>query len=394
MTKRFIGKLAAAVITACTVVLMSGSMAKAEQSIAVTGNDNNTYYCTDGKLNADYNGMATDANGKKYWFDYGVMAQDKQVYDFDSDAWYWFDADGTMAVDKDVYIPLSNEDRSQGKWVRYDENGGMVKGEDYRYGGWYWFDPITGEMIKGFVNIPDGTEYGKWVYYDMITGQMHHGESYIDGGWYRFDDWTGKMVHGEYCTSDGKWYMYDNITGIMQYGSVYNNDNWYYYDETTGIMQKGTVYHDDDWHYYDELTGILIATGKDAEPDEGYFINMAKECLELQNEIRIEAGVEPLAWDDALYQDICIRGPEIVESFSHTRPNGSSCFSVVTLSYSTLGENIAAGYYTPEAVTTGWYNSTGHRNNMLNSSYTSAAVVCYKVKGSTYTWYWVTMFRG
>lgn len=394
MKRRFIGKMAAAVLAVCGIILIQGATVQAQQGITVVGNDNNTYYCTNGKLNTDYNGMATDLNGKKYWFDYGVMAQDKQVYDFDSEAWYWFDADGTMAVDKDVYIPLSNEDREHGKWVRYDKNGGMVKGEDYRYGGWYYFDNITGEMIKGFTNIPDGTDNGKWVYYDIINGQMHHGESCIDGGWYRFDDITGKMVHGEYCTYDGKWYLYDNITGIMQKGNIYNNGNMYYYDEVTGIMQKGTVYHDGEWHYYDELTGILIVSGDDAAPDEGYFINMAKECLDLQNQVRAEAGVAALAWDEELYQDIKIRGPEIAESFSHTRPNGSSCFSVVTLQYRTLGENIAAGYYSAEAVTNGWYNSQGHRENMLNSSFTSAAVVCYKVKGSEYTWYWVTMFRG
>ncbi len=73
----------------------------------------------------------------------------------------------------------------------------MVKGEDYRYGGWYWLDLTTGEMYKGFTNIQEqGNPDGKWVYYDTITGQMHHGESCIDGNWYYFDDYTGK-----------RWYM-------------------------------------------------------------------------------------------------------------------------------------------------------------------------------------------
>ena len=71
-------------------------------------------------------------------------------------------------------------------------------------------------------------------------------------------------------------------------------------------------------HYYDELTGILIASGNDATPDEGYFINMAKDCLDLQNQIRAESGLAALSWDEELYQDIKIRGPEIAEYFSHT----------------------------------------------------------------------------
>jgi len=176
-------------------------------------------------------------NGKRYWYDNGVMARDKEVYDPDSKAWYWFDADGTMAADKDVYIPTS-PDRSTGKWVRYDRDGGMVKGEDYRYGGWYWFDPITGEMQKGFVNIPVvGDPDGKWVYYDDINGQMHHGESCINGNWYYFDDITGKMVHGEY-QRNGNWYYYDSITGIMAHGwTTLPDGSSVYYDEVTGIRR-------------------------------------------------------------------------------------------------------------------------------------------------------------
>lgn len=263
MRKRLMLKLAASAVTVCGLLFFSKTSVFAGDSIAVIGSDNNSYICTGGKLNTDYNGMATDKKGKKYWFDYGVMAQDKQVYDFDTDAWYWFDADGTMAVNKDVYIPLSNEDRSQGKWVRYDENGGMVKGEDFRYGGWYYFDVITGEMIKGFTNIPDETEYGKWVYYDEINGKMHHGNSVIDSKRYHFDEYTGKMTHGEYCDRLGKWYYYDEITGIMHTGEVFRNGNRYYYDETSGQMCKGFAKCGDEWNYYDDITGVYA-------PEENY----------------------------------------------------------------------------------------------------------------------------
>lgn len=78
---------------------------------------------------------------EKYWFDNGIMAAGKEAYDADSDAWYWFDADGTMAKDKDIFIPADEADHGEGtapgKWMRYDGNGGMIKGEDCRYGGWH-----------------------------------------------------------------------------------------------------------------------------------------------------------------------------------------------------------------------------------------------------------------
>lgn len=183
-----------------------------------------------------YNGWYK-LSGEKYWYDNGIMARDKEVYDSETNAWYWFDADGTMARDKDAFIP-TNPERTQGKWVRYNDNGGMIKGEDFRYGGWYWFDPVTGEMIKGFVHIPvDGDAQGKWVYYDDINGQMHHGESLINGNWYYFDEFTGKMAHGE-CFHHDNWYYYDDVTGIMRRGEVVlSNGETAYYDEVTGIRR-------------------------------------------------------------------------------------------------------------------------------------------------------------
>ena len=128
---------------------------------------------------------------------------------------------------------------------------------------------------------------------------------------------------------------------------------------------------------------------------EADFIKkMALESFELQNEYRKAAGVKPLEWNEELYQQVMVRGPEIAQSFSHTRPDGSSCFTAVKVSYSTCGENIAAGYMTAADVTDGWYNSTGHRNNMLSADYTSAAVVCYYSPNSVYGYYWVTVFVG
>ena len=175
-------------------------------------------------------------NGERYWFDHGVMARDKEVYDPQTDAWYWFDEDGTMARDKDVFVP-TNAERTEGKWVRYDADGGMVKGEEFRYGGWYWFDPVTGEMIKDFVFIPEEGTEGKWVYYDQINGQMHHGESCIDGNWYYFDEWTGKMTHGE-CYRNNAWYYYDQITGIMAHGWTELPDGTSaFYDDVSGMRR-------------------------------------------------------------------------------------------------------------------------------------------------------------
>lgn len=95
-------------------------------------------------------------NGQKYWRDSdGSLARSKEIYDPESNAWYWIDPDGTMAHDKDVYLRSNG-----GKWVRYDSNGHMIKGEDFRYGVWYNFDFTTGAMSKGMTYLSNGNKNG------------------------------------------------------------------------------------------------------------------------------------------------------------------------------------------------------------------------------------------
>ena len=112
-----------------------------------------------------YTGWKT-VNGKDYWYENGVKqgttGRGKEIYDPDSDAWYWLDANrgGAKAVSKDVY-----QESNGGKWVRYDANGQMIKGWNTNADGTYYFDPITGAMAKGTTTI-DGMTY----YFDPATG--------------------------------------------------------------------------------------------------------------------------------------------------------------------------------------------------------------------------------
>ena len=59
------------------------------------------------------------------------------------------------------------------------------------------------------------------------------------------------------------------------------------------------------------------------------------------------------------------------------------------ISYRAAGENIAKGQTTPAAVVNAWWNSAGHRQNMLNASYTQIGVG-YVADGK----YWTQMFIG
>ena len=166
-------------------------------------------------------------NDKSYWYEGGVRqgtssdakgvmgdgtVRGREIYDPMSDGWYWLDAayDGAKAVNKEVWIPYvfqgeENWDSdtiisksagsgslagvvekavrahgtlNAGKWVRYDSQGKMIKGwytvsgadvEIYpsQAGNTYYYDPITGIMAKGSVNI-GGTQY----YFNEVTGAL------------------------------------------------------------------------------------------------------------------------------------------------------------------------------------------------------------------------------
>lgn len=125
----------------------------------------------------------------------------------------------------------------------------------------------------------------------------------------------------------------------------------------------------------------------------GYVDSYANEVLTLVNEQRSQAGLGALSWDSNLASAANVRAKEIVSSFSHTRPDGSACFTAVVNdgSYMTLGENIAYGYTGASSVMNGWMNSEGHRANILNGSFTKLGVSCYYENG---TYYWVQIFGG
>ncbi|MBQ8435510.1 MAG: CAP domain-containing protein, partial [Oscillospiraceae bacterium] len=117
--------------------------------------------------------------------------------------------------------------------------------------------------------------------------------------------------------------------------------------------------------------------------------------LDLVNEQREAVGAEPLALDESLTEAAMIRAEEIVESFSHTRPDGSSCFTVLDelgISCGYPGENIAAGYSDAADVMNGWVNSEGHYKNIVDKYYSEIGIGIVYDSNSEYGYYWVQIF--
>ena len=89
-----------------------------------------------------------------------------------------------------------------------------------------------------------------------------------------------------------------------------------------------------------------------------------------------------------------IRARELLQTFSHMRPDGSDCFSVMRNRGRTCGENIAAGNATAAATVEQWMSSDGHRENILNPAFRELGVGYAYEDYSTYHHYWVQLFRG
>lgn len=242
-----------------------------------------------------------EENGKKYWYENGVKqgteGRGKEIYDPDSDAWYWLDAvqGGAMTVSKDVYQESAagqwaDKPDGTGKWVRYDENGHMVKGWQTTDKGTYYFDLITGAMAKGAGDI-DGVpcafdEYtgialdGQWLtikgadfWYEkgVRQGLDGRGKEIYDpasDAWY----WLDAVDQGKKATSKdvyqeseagqwadradgtGKWVRYD-AQGHMIKG--WSTDKRYYFDPIYGTMAKGDAVIDGRTYHFDKNTGVL-----------------------------------------------------------------------------------------------------------------------------------------
>ncbi len=126
---------------------------------------------------------------------------------------------------------------------------------------------------------------------------------------------------------------------------------------------------------------------------EAYWID---RLLTLTNQARAEAGLPAVALGNpASLAAARVRAVETITRFSHTRPDERSCFTALTdegLSFSMAGENLAAGYSSPESMFTAWMNSSGHRANILKSGYTCLAVGFQYASGSAYSYYGVQLF--
>ncbi len=327
----------------------------------------------------------TYASGGWYWID-GNSDGNAECYYFDAAGnlsvstvieGYTVDANGAWVQDNIVQIkqtgtnPVTSSSTgwypvADGRW-RYRTNGTDIVGQ------WrtisnkrYYFDD-EGYMATGFYHI-DGDEY-----YFQADGSLQKKTFLLDGVYYVIPESDG-VITDEVDEFDWSDYKKENDIGSSDSkgsGSSSSGRKGSGGSSSSGSSSYGGSYSLDD-------------------ADESEY---AERVFELVNEEREAAGKDPLEWDESLAECARIRAEELTEKFSHTRPDGTLCFSILdekNIRGSAWGENIAMGQRTPEAVMDGWMHSDGHKANILKDKFTQIGVGCYIENGTAH---WVQMFN-
>ncbi len=104
-----------------------------------------------------------------------------------------------------------------------------------------------------------------------------------------------------------------------------------------------------------------------------------QEVLDLVNSERAKAGCSPVQAQAQLTAAAQKHSEDMATQkyFSHNSLDGRSPWDRIRAegyTYSQAGENIAMGYSTATAVMNGWMNSSGHRANILNCSFTEIGI--------------------
>lgn len=216
------------------------------------------------------------------------------------------------------------------------------------------------EKVRGWKKISD-----LW-YYFHSNGKMNTGWVYYNGSWY-YNNSSGEMKTG-WLKYNGSWY-YLNGTGAMETGWINDNGKWYYADGSGAVQTN-------DGESSTEVSGL-------PELPENYAISVQADAenkiLELMNEKRIEAGLQPFTMDTTLLQVARYKSNHMIQYnyFDHTTPEGTKWIDwleTIGYRYSAIGENIAYNTYDPNELFNQWWNSPGHKANMMNPSYNKVGI--------------------
>lgn len=351
---------------------------------------------------------------------------------------------GTRIPEEYLYEGLRLVD---GKWiyVRNNAKDSSVNGLVYYEAGKEWFYVRDGEVdlaLTGFAEYDGGQFYiaggrvcreasglvqdpgtKEWRY--VAEGQVQRqytGLAQYDGAWFMLAEGVKQESFSGLYPYDGAYFLIadgqilNSYSGLFQY-----RDAWYFIADGmvssyTGLAEydgawfyiangmlnssfTGNVKYNGSWFYIEN--GVLRTDSPGAallvklQADRDACKSNAESVLSYVNQYRSEVGASALVLDEDLCLAAALRAQEMADTnvLSHTRPDGSSCFTVLeqfSIPHRASGENIASGYADAQSVCNGWYHSEGHYRNMVSGNYGRIGVGMAVSKNGMP--YWVQLF--
>lgn len=287
-------------------------------------------------------------------------------------------------------------------------------GWNYENGNWYCLDE-TGNMKTGWIK-----DNGKWYYCDN-NGVMQTGVVNVNGKAYCLNNSgameTGKVIINNKiykCSSNGQVVsvkgpkvdkVFDANNNVIkdnnQNSTVINsNDNQGTTNNTTTentntTNTTGSTTPSDNTTTTTNTTNTSTTTNNGAtnisnvdvqglpQLPQNYSISVQaaaeNQILQLMNAKRTEAGLQPLTLDNTLLQVARYKSNHMIQYnyFDHITPEGTkwtNWLQAIGYKYTTTGENIAYNTYDAVELFNQWWNSPGHRANMMNASYNKVGI--------------------
>jgi uncharacterized protein YkwD len=112
--------------------------------------------------------------------------------------------------------------------------------------------------------------------------------------------------------------------------------------------------------------GVTVTVGRSEAPES----LDATKIEELVNQERIKAGLTPLVHNDLLKQSACAKADDMIakDYWEHVSPDGITPRDWIIATgyeYDSIGENLAEGFASDEALVAGWMKSLSHKENIL-----------------------------
>ena len=302
----------------------------------------------------------------------------------------------------------------------YKENGKVKTGWIKSRGKWYFADS-KGVIQTGVIKIDGKT------YYFNKSGVMQTGRVRINGTTYRFAK-NGQAVGNKIPNASKEFDCNGNLISNGDNGTTETPDNNGGSNEDNGTTEtpdnnggsnedNGTTETPDNDGGSNGDNGTTEtpdnnagsngnngSTTPDNNQNDNGSVNVSglptlptnysttiqssaeQKILELMNEKRVAAGLKPLTMDNTLLDVARYKSNHMIQYnyFSHTNPDGTNWtnwLKTLGYKYTATAENIAYNSYDPVELFNQWWNSSGHRQNMMNPNYTKVGIGVLKGNG-------------